>query len=133
MYIMTTTYNFDFKVEYKNDFEFRQCLRGLFHMELKPPNSNLDDITNDENNYDEKAVFNAMDYIYILTKSNTLFIELYKKAAAKMFSTDPNIGLSILFSYDYLSLFHRCLNEYKQHPMNFTDTNKSYMDLMAKM
>jgi hypothetical protein len=33
-------------------------------------------------------------------------------AALRMFSEDIDIGLAVLFSYDYMQLFHLCLVEF---------------------
>ena len=86
-------------ITYIDDKTYRQCLRDLFfmntHIEI-----DFDEITQDEQNYDIDAANNAMDYVYNQTKENIYFQNLYDCAAAKMFSTDREIGLAVLFSYD---------------------------------
>jgi hypothetical protein len=51
-----------------------------------------------------------------------------------MFSTDPNIGLTILFGYDYLDLFHSLLNTIFTN-QNITDISQiaEYKKLHAKV
>jgi hypothetical protein len=51
----------------------------------------------------------AMEVLYEETKDDPLFRNLYDLAAARMFSVDRKIGQSVLFSYDYLYLFHSLL------------------------
>jgi hypothetical protein len=69
----------------------------------------MDDITMDENNYDEKTICEFLNYIENETKDCYDLQELYKSYAGLMFSLDPQIGLAVLFSYDYLDKFHNCL------------------------
>jgi hypothetical protein len=71
--------------------------------------SDDDDITADENDYDVVAATHVMDEIYEKIQHDGLFRELLDHAAGKMLSLDPSIGLTILFSYDYFAAFHRCL------------------------
>lgn len=126
-------YNYDYEVKYNNDHEFRMTLRNLFQMNLKKYDDNIDLVTNDENNYDDEAVTKVLDYIFLLTKNNNSFIELYTSAAALMLSTDPSIGLSILFSYDYLKDFHVCLKSFKEDPSKFGQDHPSYKKIKSKL
>jgi len=112
-------YNYDYPVNYSNDYEFRMAIRNVFGMKMKKYDNDVDLITNDENNFDGEAMTKAMDYVYMITKDNPMFQELYVKAAGLMFSTNAPIGLSILFSYDYLKEFHACLKAFKANPENF--------------
>lgn len=107
---MEYSYPIQLNIEYSNDAEYRHCLRKLFKMN---PNNfpdiyemNLDEVTKDEQMYDLQAANTTMDYIYGITKSIPEIINLYEKSASFMFSTDPNIGLTIMLGYDYLDLFH---------------------------
>ena len=70
---------------------------------------NLDEITKDEQSYDLDAANITMDYILKITNTIPEVINLYEKTASFMFSTDPNIGLTIMLGYDYLDLFHKLL------------------------
>ena len=116
---------------YKSTAEYRQCLRSFFEMRPdavsittldetseqtstrsdEPIHMDVDDETRDEWTYDEDATKIAMDRIYDKTKSDPLFQELYDLAAARMFSTDREIGLAILCSYDCLFLFMEVLSD----------------------
>ena len=64
----------------------------------------------------------AMDEIYEKTKHLEQFQSLYISAAALMFSTDPNIGLAVLFSYDYFSLFHTCIQAFYANKLEQMNT-----------
>jgi len=126
-------YNYDYEVKYSNDHEFRMALRNLFQMNLKKYDEDIDLITNDENNYDDEAVTKVLNYIFLLTKNSTSFMELYTNAAALMLSTDPSIGLSILFSYDYLKDFHVCLKSFKADPSKFGQEHPSYKKIKNRL
>lgn len=119
-------YNYDYEVNYSDDHEFRMTVRNIFNMNLQKYDNDIDLITNDENNYDDEVVTKILDYIFLLTKKNTAFMKLYTSAAALMLSTDPSIGLSILFSYDYLKDFHLCLKSFKNDPSKFGEDNMNY-------
>jgi hypothetical protein len=87
-------------VQYKNNQEYRKCIREIFHMKESVSTLDIDDETKDEQNYDDISTSKVLDYIFSITKKNTHFQELYGYAAATMISTDPEIGLAVLFSYD---------------------------------
>ena len=118
---MTYSYPADLNIRYSTDLEYRKCLRDVFQM--NPLNfqdvsqMDLDDITTDEMMYDETAANDTMEYVSTHTIQRSDFISLYEKTASFMFSTDHNIGLTILFGYDYLDLFHPLLTLF------FSNTN----------
>ena len=68
--------------------------------------------TRDEQNYDERMCCKMMDFVYSKTRSHPLFIELYTLGAATMMSIDQEIGLVVLFAYDYLPFFHPILCDF---------------------
>jgi hypothetical protein len=74
----------------------------------------IDDESKDEYEYDEKATCEALEWIERNTKNSPVFQELYLLAAARMFSIDADIGITILLSYDYLFYFHPILSEFIQ-------------------
>ena len=123
------SYNFDTDIEYSNDFEFRQCLRKVFNMKQQNDCKDIDSISNDENNYDANAVFASMNYVFSITKNEPLFNQLYQNAAAKMLSLDINIGLSVLYSYDYFRAFHLCLRDFTNTDIVFDSDNSNYIKL----
>jgi hypothetical protein len=129
-----TDYNTKLLIHYSNDYEYRASLRALFSMkrviQLDP---DLDEITRDEQDYDVDAASQKLDFIFESTSGNLMFQELYDIAASKMISTDRSIGLSVLFSYDYLALFHRCLCSFFDDPDGFNDANMAFVALKKKI
>lgn len=110
-------YNIDYSVKYTEDEEYRECFREVFCMKTpESPKNNvqpIDEIYEDEDyGYNSVSVKLGLDYIFIQTKKNEIFYKLYEKAAATLLSTDLELGLAILFSYDYFHLFHLCLYEF---------------------
>ena len=107
---MEYSYPIQLTIEYSNNTEYRHCLRKLFKMNpINYPDiseMDLDEVTKDEKRYDLQAATITMDYIYGITNYIPEIMKLYEKSASFMFSTDPNIGLTIMFGYDYLDLFH---------------------------
>jgi len=112
---MPYSYPVDLTIEYTNNTEYRECLRNLFKMNSEnypeTENMDLDEETMDEMNYDYQSATVTMDFILGTTKSIPEIMELYEKTASFMFSTDPNIGLTIMLGYDYLDLFHKLLQK----------------------
>jgi len=129
-------------LSYTDNKGYRRCLREIFHMnsanyseKISSLNSleQLDEETEDEISYDEDAATKKMDEIYSKTKDNDLFMNIYKIAALRMFSEDPEIGLAVLFSYDYLPLFYLCLVEYLKSPGTLNNANTNYSNLLKKI
>lgn len=128
-------------VHYSNTAEYRACLRKLFQMNKENiditlaeyKNIELDEETLDELAYDEKSATKVLDYVYDCTKDDPLFQNVYQLAAALMFSQDMNIGLSVLFSYDYLHYFHPCIVMYLQTPQLFNHDTPCYLGLCKKL
>jgi hypothetical protein len=102
-------------------------------MDPKTDLGDIDEETHDEWDYDDTAACRFLDYVFEKTKDNCLFGELYSSAAAAMFSIDHEIGLSVLFSYDYLALFHACLCNFFDDPEHFDDTNDAFQKLKQKL
>jgi hypothetical protein len=124
-------------ISYKNDKEYRSCIRRVFSMVCKSiisPKiaSELDETTLDEYNHDQETMAKFLDRIYENTIHTRILQDLYKKAAAFLLSEDPSIGLAILFSYDYFELFHFVLCDYFQNKTIDQET-PSVMNLQKKM
>jgi len=119
---------------YKNDKEYRACLRCIFGMKQEnyPDTSemDLDDITEDEMSYDDSSAQKVMDFILKSTDNNQLFTKVFELGAAKMISMDKEIGLTILLSYDFLHLFHPCFIDFLENPDTFQETTESYAALL---
>lgn len=109
----TNTLPRSLSVTYSNNKEYRQAIRDFCHMntivvDFQP--DTYDEETYDEWQYDMDAMKQSMDIIYEMTKENPHWNVLYLKAAGRFLSTHHEIGLSVLFSYDYFSKFVDCWN-----------------------
>jgi hypothetical protein len=124
-------YNIEIDIDYHDNTSFRKALRDVFNMKCVEDvnNSDLDDVSRDELLYDENTVNNCMTFILETTKNKDYFIKIYEIAAGRVLSTDLGIGLSILFSYDNLKLFHLLLRDFFKDPYNYNDTFDSYKNL----
>ena len=110
----TLFYPINMVISYDNDIEYRQHFRNLFQMtcNILAVTDDIDDVTQDEWNYEPGVIDPFMDFIYESTKNHPIFQELYLKSAGYMMSTEPSIGIAVLFSYDYLEHFHKVLCDY---------------------
>ena len=93
----------------------------------------IDAETLDEYNYDDTATVAFLDKVSDLTLDYSYLVDLYKLAAARMFSADPEIGITILMSYDFLHLYYPMLCVFSQSPSTFTTNNTYYVKLMKKL
>lgn len=100
--------NLNISISYSNDLEYQTILLCIFS------NTDLGSSTDEEF---EKGLDNidfdkGLEFILEKTNDNPIFKELYVLASSKMFLENPDIGLVILLSYDYLKLFYPILVEY---------------------
>ena len=132
-----TTKPYDFSITnivYYDDISYRQVLRSILKMESNPTSStDLDSLTQDEQDCDDAALSTALDWIYAKTRDHPLFQTLYLKAAGFMLSEDPQTGLCILLAYDNLPLFHPMFCAYMGQPDRFSDKHAAYVALHAKL
>ena len=70
----------------------------------------------EELEYDEEAAKVFMDNVYNKTKNIPLFRDIYLRGASFMLSQDMNIGIAIMFSYDYLNFFIPCYMDFCKNP-----------------
>lgn len=63
--------------------------------------------------YDEDILAEHMNELYGKIKDIPVFREKMMNAAACFLSNDPEVGLSVLFSYDHFPKFHQLLDEHK--------------------
>jgi hypothetical protein len=134
---------------YTSSNEYRNFLRNLAKMDsstypqFDEIEEEIEDETLDELLYDTDNMSNYLDTVYSLTKKNPLFSRLYVLAAERMFSTDPEIGLAVMYSYDYLDLFFPLLYMYLREidhelhqefsfPLEPVDETNSYYILLMK-
>jgi hypothetical protein len=119
---MEYNYPIHFQIQYSNDDEYRECLIQVFHY----------DDTND--NSDDSYSSKLLDVLF--EKTSVHLRELYELSSAIMMTENLDIGLAILFSYDYFSLFHLCLCDYfainQEEQIQFSKRNQYYLQLVDK-
>lgn len=114
-------YPIDKVIQYTNNREYRHAVRTLVSMAPRVAlpeeegEGDLDEVTQDELDYEEEAASAFLDAIYRHTRNHPTFLELYTLSAGVMLSEDAEIGLAVMFSYDYLGLFHACLCDFFTH------------------
>jgi len=129
---------------YTDNEEYRKTIRMLFRMDNAQYEKtiqelhdhlgdDLDKETKDENEFDQAATSAAMDYIYEKTHNVPVFQIIYQLAAAKMISEDPQIGLAVCFSYDYLGTFHECIKEFMTNPELYTSESPSFQTMQTRL
>ncbi len=127
----------DYILEYSDNTSYRKCMRTLMEMPntdyVHTSKEEIDEETGDEQYYEEESMTKLLDEIYALTSQHHLFKELYEIAAGKMLSLNPEIGLAVLMSYDYLFLFYTCVLEYKSSPDSFNENTQSYVRIKEKI
>ena len=115
-------YDHSIEIAYSDDDEYRTCMRRVFGMNVE------DDGDNDDFIYDDKTVSAGLDHIFEKTKDVIEFRDLYLVGAAKMLSTELEIGMAIAFSYEYFDLFHVCLADFMRDGVvnkdNYTKLHK---------
>ena len=118
---------------YQTNADYRQSIRDFCKMNYQDPNKDLDidDETRDEQLFDFLASKNTMDFIFEKTKDHPLWQDLYEKSAAKFISSDLEIGLSILFCYDYFWHFKICWYSFIENPVEFDKNNEFYKSLLS--
>jgi len=117
---------------YTDNTTYRMAVRQIITMPVRatPRDPDLDDETADELDYDEQYMSAFLDTVYAETRDHPVFRNLYEFAAARMFSTDPEIGLAVLMSYDFLYRFYPCLVLYQTDASAFTETSREYVDIV---
>jgi len=141
---LSLIYNFaDPTLIYYDNKTYRNKLRHLFYIdsaevlaELSKSYENFDDLdeeTIDELTIDMTKMESTMEVLYDKTKDDPLFQKLYDLAAARMFSVDRKIGQSVLFSYDYLYLFHSLLYLRFFEPEQCNENHQLYVSLVRSL
>jgi len=127
-------YNLSITPSYNNNTEYRQCVRELFYMKPLPNlDSDIDDESRDEMDFDDSSIDKVMNELFQATREHPLFRELYLLAAARLISEDLTMGQAVLFSYDYLEVFHYCLVSFFREPGDFNENNIFYIELKRKL
>lgn len=130
-------------IYYHTNMEYRKCIRTIFDFSKDARSyfsdlsknqiieeNEIDEESKDEMYFDWENMQNGLDYILNNTKENLLFQELYELAAATMFSTEIQIGQTILFSYDYFQLFYVCLWHFFTQNNQNLETLPEYQQLL---
>ena len=113
-------YNFDItSVSYNDDDEYRDVVRTLFGF-----------VSEDD---DDSPIEKVLDWVFAQTKHHPLFQTVYIKAASFMISENPETGLTILFAYDYLPLFHSMLLAFHALGDKFDENHVAYVNLHKKL
>lgn len=127
------SYNTNLTVKYDDDFGYRQSIRDVFGMncsnDLDP---DYDPVTRDELLYEADAMSKGLDDVYERTKDVPEFKKIYEIAAGFMFSVDTNIGLAVIFSYDYFHLFHPCLVDFLKSGSISNDNRENLMKKISR-
>jgi hypothetical protein len=128
------TYNTNLILNYSDDFGYRQSIRDVFGMKCAPDSVNVDydDVTRDELMYEADAISAGLDDIYERTKDVPEFQKIYSTCAGFMLSVDPNIGLAVVFSYDYFDKFHPCLVDFLVTGSISSDNRENLMKKISR-
>jgi hypothetical protein len=114
------SYNINAIVDYADNISYRKCIRDAFQMssanyhcpEEAIDANDIDKETLDEYFYDEPQFKTILNEIYKKTIDEVDFEEIYETAAHFMISNDCDVGLTVLFAYDYFRWFHPVLVNY---------------------
>lgn len=96
--------NISYVYPFKNDEDYQKCFLSVFDIE----------------EFDEKIIEKKTKALLEEMKNNKMFCDILQCLAGKMFSTDLEIGLYMLFSFDYLHDFLETIKENKES-YNFSD------------
>ena len=125
---------------YTTNKEYRQAVRDFCRMNCQDENIELeiDDESRDELLFDTLASKKIMDSIFEKTRKHPLWQNLYDKSAGKFLSEDREIGLSILFCYDFFWDFKECWDSFSKsldenNIEKFDENNEFYQSLNSKL
>ncbi len=124
---------------YRNNKEYRKALQELCFLRYPDtfPEGDYPEGTDPESchemTYDLENMTYALDFIWHNTRKHPLFIDVYKLTAEEMFTEDLEVGLAILFSYDYLKYFYPVFREYMVLNEYFDERHPLYILLKQKI
>jgi hypothetical protein len=124
---------------YRNNEEYRKALQELCFLRYPDtfPGGDYPEGTDPEccheMTYDLENMTYALDFIWHNTRKHQLFIDLYKLTAEEMATEDLEVGLAILFSYDYLKYFYPVFREYMVLNEYFNERHPLYILLKQKL
>jgi hypothetical protein len=124
---------------YENNEEYRNVLKELCYLRYPDtfPKGDYPEDTEPESRhemtYDLKNMTYALDFIWHHTKTSGLFTNLYKTAAAELFTEELEVGLALMFSYDYLCYFYPVFREYMILDKQLDETHPLYLLLKENL
>jgi len=90
----------DYEKEYIRDILYKEDLINIFNIDN---NDNFEEL-----NY-------ILSEINVRVKDYEPLNQIMKKTASILLSENTELGLYILFSYDYMYITHKCISEYLEH------------------
>lgn len=116
-------------IKYTTNKEYRKVVREFCKMNCTQNFENMqgiDEETKDELTFDSLSTQIIINQIFEKTKDHPLWQTIYDKSAAKLFSTHRDIGLSLLFCYDFFPGFYDCWKSFLECPEKFDENNEWY-------
>ena len=95
--IKSITIDFEYKHPFETHEDYQECFLSVFGIE----------------EFDENVVAEKTRALYEELKDNKNFVDLLKHLAGKMMSEDVELGLFMLFSFDYIHDFLEVLKNDK--------------------
>ena len=94
-------YQYDIIVNYSNNKEYQDSMLKVCNM-------------SNEMDFDrQKQIINE---IYNSIKDNKVWSDILDKVSEKhLFRKDKELGIILLFSYDYFDKFHKCISDFKKN------------------
>lgn len=92
-------------IHYESNEEYQQCMIALLSLQPNVSEGTVEHLDTD-------MIHLFLEMIYHEIKTNAFLCELCTLAANTIFSNDIELGLVILFSYDYLQITHEVLVAY---------------------
>ena len=95
--VKSITIDFDYKYPFETHEDYQNCFLSVFGIK----------------EFDENVVAEKTKALYEELKDNKDFVDLLKHLAGKMMSEDVELGLYLLFSFDYIHDFLETLRSNK--------------------
>jgi hypothetical protein len=103
-------YNTKYECRYNNDLESEQqesdIIRDILYKE------DLINIFEIDTNSNFNVFNDVISNLYEKIKTNVFLKECMGRLASKFMSIDEELGLCILYSFDFMYLTHKCVSEY---------------------
>jgi hypothetical protein len=82
---------------------------------------------------DIERVSAELDNLYVYIQSNKTCQELMLLAASKLDSIDPKIGLTVLYSFQYMHFMHNIVVAFEQTQTNLEEFGFEQIELLKEM